>query len=108
MRGVRCFCEAHQPCHDSGVIACRRIDEESVVHKAHNSGNRASATGFAGGTNDRNWSQSWIKEESWLGHNQIGLEIVGDRPTCLVTVIAVRVIRVKAAIEVWKGKISVG
>src|SRR5881397_344464 len=67
------FCQVEKDLHDPGVLICRGVEKQPVINEALDRGHRSAL--FCGSwSDDRNGAQLFVKEQSWLGHDQVGLE----------------------------------
>src|ERR1700692_252601 len=79
------FRQTQKNLHDPGVFICCGVKKQPIINATLNRGHRSAL--FCGGLpDDRNGAELFVKEQSWLGHDQVGLKLVcnaGTSGTCI-------------------------
>src|SRR6266850_7040765 len=71
------FRQAQKDLHNPGVLICCGVEKQPIINEALDRGRR-SALFCGSGSDDRNGAELFVKEQSWLGHDQVGLELVSN------------------------------
>src|SRR5438552_18496400 len=94
------FRQAEKDLHDPGVRVCCGVEKQTIINEARDRGHRSAL--FDGSwSDDRNGAELFVKEQSGLGHDQVGLELVSNIGTGSTGV------GIDSCVEVREGKIAV-
>ena len=69
--------QAQKNLHDPGVLICCGVQKQTIINEALNRGD-CSALFCGGRPDDGNGAELFVKEQSWLGHDQVGLELISN------------------------------
>ena len=73
---IRLFRQAHENVDNPSIFVCRRVKEQAVLNKADDRGYGAPL--FCGcWADDGHRTELLAKKQRWLGHDQIGLKLIG-------------------------------
>ena len=101
LRGIGFFRQTEKNLHDASVLIRRRIEKQSIIDEALDRG-YCSAFFCGRWPDDGNGAELFVKEQSWLGHDEVGLEVVSNIRTGGTR------FGINSAVEIWKCKVAIG
>src|ERR1700722_20075228 len=82
---VRRYGQAHEHVDDPRIFVCRGVEEQPVLNKASGGGYCAALLGGCW-ANDGDSTEILVEKEGRLGHDQVGLELVGGAGGAIIRV----------------------